>query len=423
MGDHMFLVLIKRLVLALLILSFLVAYADVIRLNPAQRVALPYRYSLLGWEADNLLSKWTHRLVTALPWNTRSAADGRSQVLEYFRLGTETRRLGDELSEASAEADKVGRDRVKMLESELDEVESVRIRLRNDVEEVLEATISAVLADEGIAYWRGLVFPPVDIRLSVPPKLLVTSPRDRIQRTHNVLLEPGINVEQIGEIERSLTDRWDLSGLVTQIGGVATYPASLVNTLPLQATLQLASHEWLHHYLAFRPLGRNMFSSPEMQTLNETLANIVGREIGGSAFAKLGGTPDMRSPGEEADPAISSPGETQGFDFDREMRVTRQRVDQLLSAGKIDEAEAYMEERREHFLANGFHIRVLNQAYFAFYGTYAESPTSVSPIAGELHEFRDLVPDLQSFVATVADVSGYRQFLDALSLLKAESRN
>ena len=82
-----------------------------------------------------------------------------------------------------------------------------------------------------------------------------------------------------------------------------------------------------------------------------------------------------------------------------------------------------MEERREHFVANGFHIRVLNQAYFAFYGTYAESPTSVSPIAGELHEFRDLVPDLQSFVATVADVSGYGQFLDALSLLKAESRN
>jgi hypothetical protein len=423
MGDRLLLVLIKRMALALLLISFLVVYSDVFRLNPAQRVALPYRYSLLAWEADNLLSKWTHRLATALPWNARSAKEGRSQVLEYFRLGAEARRLGDELSEASAEADSAGRVRVGMLESELEEMESARVRLRNDVEEVIESTISAVLADEGIAYWRGFVFPPVDIRLSEPPRLLVTSPRDRIERTHDVLLDPGVDVEQIGEIERSLRDRWDLSGLVTQIGGVATYPASLVNTLPLQPTLELASHEWLHHYLAFRPLGRNVFSSPEMQTLNETLADIVGREIGGIAYERLDGTPDSRSPGEEADPAISSPEEKNVFDFDGEMRVTRKRVDELLSEGKINEAEAYMEERRQHFVANGFHIRVLNQAYFAFYGTYAESPTSVSPIADQLHEFRNLTPDLKSFVAAVADASSYGQFLDALERLKVGSRN
>jgi hypothetical protein len=57
------------------------------------------------------------------------------------------------------------------------------------------------------------------------------------------------------------------------------------------------------------------------------------------------------------------------------MRDTRLRVDELLAEGRIEEAEQYMEARRQVFWDHGYrHIRRINQAYFAFYGAYADSP-------------------------------------------------
>ena len=103
------------------------------------------------------------------------------------------------------------------------------------------------------------------------------------------------------------------------------------------------------------------------------------------------------------------------------MRETRLRVDELLAGGKVDEAESYMEERRLFFVENGYPIRRLNQAYFAFHGTYAENAASSSPIAGQLHRFRELSPDLQTFVLRMADISSYPQFLERLEDLERES--
>ena len=98
---------------------------------------------------------------------------------------------------------------------------------------------------------------------------------------------------------------------------------------------------------------------------------------------------------------------------------TRKRVDELLAEGRIEEAEAYMEERRLLFVENGSNIRKLNQAYFAFHGTYAESPTSVSPIGDQLHTFRDLSPDLATFIREVSQVSSYDDFLKKLARLES----
>jgi hypothetical protein len=54
------------------------------------------------------------------------------------------------------------------------------------------------------------------------------------------------------------------------------------------------------------------------------------------------------------------------------MHETRVTADQLLAEGKIEEAETYMEARRVFMWENGYHIRKLNQAFFAFYGAYAD---------------------------------------------------
>lgn len=78
-----------------------------------------------------------------------------------------------------------------------------------------------------------------------------------------------------------------------------------------------------------------------------------------------------------------------------------------------------MEERRRLFVENGYAIRKINQAYFAFYGTYADLPASVSPIGGEVRRFRELVPDLGDFVDEVSGIGSYEEFLGRLGELEA----
>ena len=95
--------------------------------------------------------------------------------------------------------------------------------------------------------------------------------------------------------------------------------------------------------------------------------------------------------------------ETAALDFNKEMRITREEVDRLLSEGKVAQAEAYMEERRQFLLAHGYFIRRLNQAYFAFHGTYrtsAAAPTE-DPIGPRLQRLRAESPDLRSFLRAV----------------------
>ena len=99
------------------------------------------------------------------------------------------------------------------------------------------------------------------------------------------------------------------------------------------------------------------------------------------------------------------------------MRETRLRVDELLAEGRIEDAEAYMEERRRLFADNGFQIRKLNQAYFAFHGTYAASPASVSPIGGEVQRLRDTSDSLGDFIRAMASFGSYQEFQEHLRTL------
>ena len=399
------------LVLAVVLLT---VGQDEVHFNPADRAAAAYRYDLIRWEFANFLSKWAHRASSAMPWSDGFDGDRRELVRDYFDLGLEMVRLESLLDRTVSTMGQDYRRRVMELEEALDDIRSSRNRLRNDVEEAIESTISSVISDFGLGSWGELVFPPVDIRLTEPPKVLVTSRRDRIERIYEVILKPTIKIAEREEVERELLDGSDLAGLVLDIGGLATFPAFVRNDRPLRGTLQSAAHEWLHHYFFFRPLGWHMFGNADMRTLNETAADLAGREIGAIVFQRLTGGRE-REPHDQA--IIAADGSS--FDFDREMRKIRLQVDELLNAGMVAEAEAYMEERRKHLVANGARIRKLNQAYFAFFGTYAENAASVSPIGDQLHELRDLVPDVGAFVSVVSMVSSYEELLDKLEELRA----
>ncbi len=404
----------SRLVGFVLLLPLLFS-PDALKLNAAERAAAPYLYDLVQWEMANFPRKWLHWLTSIAPWSAYRDDDGEAAVREYFAITEQLSRLKARLADSNAGGSASSVSDPSQTQSELDRLVLKRLGLRDEVEETLESAISSVVREERLASWSAFVFPPVDVRLTDPPKLLVTSPRDRIQRTHDVLLDADIRLAERERIEDRLLDEAGLAGLVTNLGGVATYPASIPSGYSLSATLEISAHEWLHHYLFFRPLGQNIYRSPEMRTLNETVADIAGREIGRRAYERITGE-------SLPEPSPAHPDHGAGerrFDFRAEMHSTRLRVDELLAGGLIEQAEAYMEERRQLFVEHGFSIRKLNQAYFAFHGTYAESPASISPIAGELWELREMAGDLKSFVDFVSGVSSYPEFRAMLNDLRA----
>jgi len=89
------------------------------------------------------------------------------------------------------------------------------------------------------------------------------------------------------------------------------------------------------------------------------------------------------------------------------MHITRLEVDRLLAEGDINKAEDYMETRRLFFLKNGYLIRRLNQAYFAFHGSYAAAPGGAADAEGaDLgSQLRELKTNASSYAAFMHEVA------------------
>jgi hypothetical protein len=186
----------------------------------------------------------------------------------------------------------------------------------------------------------------------------------------------------------------------------------VIDRASLRWVLSTVAHEWVHNYLVFFPLGWNYFKSQELTTMNETVAEIVGNEIGDAALSRY--YADAAAPPPSGSELVL-PNDGRPFDFRAEMRETRLEVDRLLADGQVAEAEDYMERRRKEFVEQGYPLRVLNQAYFAFHGSYGTSAASTSPIGPKLERLRDLAPDLATFLKTVRGFTSVEDLDDALS--------
>ena len=364
-----------------------------------------YRFNLLAWEAGNVFDKWYHELVALLPWNSPLPRGERIALAEeFFRIGEEERRLEGELltvGDASREAESI--------RQRLAEIHERQDSIRPIVEQTVEREISDVLVAEGFSSRIGAILPPVDTALIPAPALLVTSPRDRIFRLENTLLRHGIRPDDREALERLTLEERNLSAIVVNIGGVGTFPSVVSSGSSLHHALTTVAHEWLHNWFFFQPLGQHFWDSPDMTTLNETAATLGGWEIGDRAYEAMTGIKFERKP--PAPPAERDPN---AFDFSTHMRETRQSTEELLADGHVAEAESYMEERRRELLERGYRIRKINQAYFAFYGSYATSAASISPIEGQLRDLRQRSETLGEFLNTVAQFSTYQEFLDYL---------
>ena len=351
--------------------------------DPVDAIANRHAYDVLGWELRHLPQKWLYKLATAFDGG-RSRDDQEPLISRYFELTGDIRTLEREGTDLLAGGRSAGG---------LAEARRERVGIENDVEETLEGHISDFLQDQGFAMNPplfsdiDLFFPPLDFELDRPPNVLAVSPRDRIELDRSYLLAPGLDAGDVSAVEGE-TEETGVSAIVVNTGGVATYPSVIPELASYDQMVETAIHEWLHQYLSFYPLGRNYFSSGDTRTLNETVANLAGRELAGMFIDRYGLPIPSATPSQ-------TPGE---FDFRAEMRALRLRVEELLAQGSVAEAERLMEEKRVEFEANGVYIRRINQAFFAFFGSYADTASSIDPIGPKLQRLRDRAGSVAEFV-------------------------
>ncbi len=369
-------------------------------------IVKPYRFSIAKWESVVILHEANQWIFD----RQREIDDERGVVSEYFASTGRIKTLKSEIQTINAGN---GQGDSASLEAELNRLQEQRIALEGTVERITEKQIRDTLTQQGI--FNPLIelkvsFPPVNFKLGTLPHLLVISPRERIESMRDITLKQSLSLEEIVDIEARV-DKLGVSSLVVKLGGLSTYPAFVTNEASLRFTIDTATEEWLHQYLVFKPLGflylldlTGVSRNYKIATMNETLAGMVSKEIGVIVYEKY--YPEY---GNDVNQTAESE-----FDFNREMREIRKTVDKYLAQGEIERAEEFMEQKQQYLASMGHYIRKLNQAYFAFYGTYADRPTSINPIGLELKELRSQRASLEDFLNTVAVMISRQDLRDSI---------
>ena len=374
------------LVVLVVSLSF-ASYGSSQPYDSIEDISHPYAFSVVRWETE-----WLLQMGPSLGDQTdvRGLPDGGvGLVLDYF---SDNASQGD-TSPAG---------------------QSSTSSALHHVQAVMSSQVTHVLRAQGIYItvppFVRAVFPPVNFELSDMPRLLIISPRERIGLYRTVVLSPYLTMTEIEKIEASV-EKLGFSALIEGLGGLSLYPSIVPADYTLEATLEIIVHEWFHQYLFFTPLGKAYYSNYDMTTVNETVAEVAGRELGSLVYDTYY---DGMAAGASFSAIAQGTSSENSFSFNDEMRTTRITVDTLLAQGRVDEAETYMRERRDYFSQHGYNIRKLNQAYFAFHGTYAASdPGTTSPIGQQVDYVRKSSSSLADFVQKVSRLSS----VEALSRL------
>jgi len=291
-----------------------------------------------------------------------------------------------------------------------------RAQLAPLVESILQDQISETVASLSLTL-GGQAIPPVLYHSTPLPTALIVSPRTEIRQDANISLQPELSADERSALEEKIDSALDVSSLIVNIGGVGVYPTMVAQTSDLNFLSEVVAHEWVHNFLTLRPLGINYLTSPELRTMNETAASIAGNEIGRLVIERYYPELVPPPPAPPQPPGSGEPPESSAFDYMEEMRTTRVTVDQLLAEGKITEAEDYMEARRRFFWDNGYLIRKINQAYFAFYGAYADEPGGAAgedPVGAAVRDLRAQSPSLATFLKQIAWMTSFEQLQEVV---------
>lgn len=383
----------------------------------ARAFTRPIEFDYLGWMAGALQLKVDQFALGAT--NYLTDADRHRTVLEYLRLVTQIQQNEAKLNDIYADPSvKDPQSASADLRKQLADLYARRSLLQPVAEGVLQSQISSVVANLGLTV-GGQPLPPVLYHSTPLPLALIISPRNAIRQDEDISLVPEVTVDQQVNLESQVDHSLNVSSLVVEIGGIGVYPTMVQQTSDLNWLSEVVSHEWTHNYLTVRPLGASYEASPELRIMNETTANISGKEIGRLVIQRY--YPELvppPAPTDQAEKPGSQPSAPPVFSFVKEMHTTRVTVDQLLAAGKIDQAEAYMETRRVFFWQHGYHIRKLNQAFFAFYGAYADEPgggaAGEDPVGAAVRLLRAQSSSLADFLNRISWMSSFDQLRQAV---------
>ncbi|MGE0685780.1 MAG: hypothetical protein AB7P33_03475 [Dehalococcoidia bacterium] len=364
----------------------------------------PDRYNFAAWEARNLPAKWIYEFGEIFR-HDRSVDEQNADIIRFFDLTNQINRL-----EQQVPAD----------DPQLHALYRERDRLENRVEDTIEDRIGTVLKDLGITrslpLLGSVVWPPVDFEFTESPRSLATSPRDKIELLGTELLRDNLTLEQVEAIEEQTEREKGVSALAAPTSGIGAYPSIVDHLSSYRSALDVVAHEWTHNYLFFRPLGFNYYASNDLRTMNETTADLVGSEVSAEVLRRWP-LPAPPAPDSAAAPA-PAPAQQPAVDVGAELRALRGEVDALLAAGKVDEAEALMDAKRDDLQARGVYIRKINQAYFAFTNLYAGeagSPGATNPIGPKVDQLRQKQESLAAFVRVMGSITSVEELDAALA--------
>lgn len=380
----------------------------------AGRFTRAVEFDYFSWDVNAFFTKLEQTGLD--PRQAISADQQRQLVWRYLYLSNELAVAQTEVQQIYADPNV--KDTQAAAESALDKqavIQSALDDLTPMAESILEGQVAQVIVDAGLSR-LGNTIPPLLFHTTDLPKALILSPRDSIQQDANISLLADLPLDKITQLEEQVEAATGESALVVDVGGIGIYPTMVMRSTNLPWIIDTIVHEWTHNYLVLRPLGLSYDLSPELRTMNETTAAIVGSEVSTLVLERY--YPEFTSQPSWGRPQASLKLMTEPFDFRAEMHTTRVHVDELLAQGKIEEAEQYMEERRILFVNNGYSIRKLNQAYFAFHGAYADQPGGAAgedPVGPAVRTLRAQSASLVDFLRTIGKMNSYADLLEAIS--------
>ncbi len=408
-------------------------------LGHVRAITRPYEFNYAAWITRAAWIKLQQASLGMPVYLSRS--EQISLVMETVRLAETIQRAEEELKRLFADPAITDKETATAhLRAELHRLNARYQQLAPIAESIVQAQVSQVLDEAGLTL-AGQPLPPVLYHVSPTPLNLILSPRHKIEQIAAISLQTDLPLEEHIHIEERVAQATNLSTLVVPVGGIGVYPTMVLRTPYFTWQIGTVIHEWTHNFLLLRPLGMNYDRSPELRTMNETTASIVENELAPLVLARfypfltaslLDPQPAAPTPNPILVPVTSRrspeslllggpwprPGnDPSTFDFRAEMYKTRLHVDELLAAGKVEEAEAYMEERRRFFWENGYPIRKLNQAYFAFYGAYADEPggpAGEDPVGPAVRALRAQSRSLAEFLYTIAWMDSFDDLLQAI---------
>jgi len=381
-------------------------------------------YNYVAWEIDAIVQKIQQLESGIAPF--LSERDRAQFVMTYAANVGTLQRLDGQI--ARIYADPAVTDKLAAtadLRNQRDAAKRLVEQQRPLAEAIVESQAAAVLRDEGFGT-LGEILPEVSGKITELPMLLVVSPRNVIRRdlAINVVY---LSADQMTTLETTIDRNLNVSSIVVPLGGLALYPAMIYEGADPAYLIEVVAHEWSHHYLLFFPLGLEYLDpAGAAWIINETTASQFGKEIAREVIGRfykglLTLPPEPTLPPPQQKPTTPQPTPTLDpakpppFDFGAEMNTTRITVDKLLAEGKIEEAETYMEAQRKVFVAHGYAIRKLNQAYFAFFGGYQSAggggTAGADPIGPAVGEIRQHSANIKAWMEVMRSITSREQLL------------